>query len=939
MRLWLLLLLLLQAVPARGDTPLPPWPVPGEAMLAQDPSVTWGRLPNGLRYAIMPNDTPPGHVSLRLLILAGSLMEDEQQRGLAHFTEHMAFKGSQHLAPGELISFLQRSGLAFGPDTNAQTGYDTTIYQLDLPTSDPTLLGRGLDILSEIEGRLTFDPAQIEPERGVILSEKRQREGPQQRLRDATLDFLMHGSRHAERDPIGLEQVIRSAPRSEFVRFYEDFYTPQRSIVIVTGDVDPSRVGALIEARFAGFEQPANARPDPSFGPLPTRGLDALLMSDPGLPAAITFNRVLPYDDRPDSLEVQRDLVREMLALTLLDRRFEQLGLTPGMPFRDAGIGAFDLEPAARIVMLRLMTTGNDWRKALALGEQELRRATTVGITGEELARAVAILRSQLAAAAAGASTRPSDQLAGQLIDAIVDQRVFTSPATDLALYDEIVSHLAPGDIDETLRRLWGGPPLMVLSGPIDLDSPREAILAAYRESAAQPLPEAKAALASGFAYGDFGRPSGVQHKEEISDLGITRVTFGNGVQLDFKPTRFEAGAISVGVRFGTGRFGMPADQPGLNLLAEMGFVYGGLQRHGIAELTQLLASRQAGADLVIGDTGLVLVGRTIPEDLPLQLDLLAAYLTEPGFRPELIDRYRQQLAATYAHLDADPSGVLKGEVARLVHGNDPRFGMPDLATAEQRTLAELRAWLGPMLSRGPVQVAVVGDVDPKRLIQEVGRTFGALPPRPPLERPAPPLLNPPTAELPLRFSYQGDDQALALVYWPTTGRSDARTEIGLDLVSDILDDRLLREVRVAEGATYSPQTFSNTSPTLPGFGLLGALLDVAPSEAERLVGVIRQVGGGMRGSTITDDEFERALQPRLASARTHLSENDFWFRQVLIGLPQFPERLDDARHLVENTQAQTRASVQALANRYLDPNRSLPVLVMPREHATTAVP
>ena len=142
------------------------WPAPSDGILVNDPSVVWGRLPNGLRYAIMPNQTPPGRVSLRLLVEAGSLMEDEQQRGLAHFLEHMAFKGSTNLPPGKLIGYLQRAGLAFGPDTNAQTGFDATTYQLDLPRNDAALVGEGLGILSEFDGRLLLASDQIESERG-----------------------------------------------------------------------------------------------------------------------------------------------------------------------------------------------------------------------------------------------------------------------------------------------------------------------------------------------------------------------------------------------------------------------------------------------------------------------------------------------------------------------------------------------------------------------------------------------------------------------------------------------------------------------------------------------------------------------------------------------------------------------------------------------------
>jgi zinc protease len=188
---------LLAVLPLAAREALPPWPAPADGSLVNDPSVVWGRLPNGMRYAILPNTTPPGRVSLRLLIEAGSLMEADEQRGLAHFLEHMAFKGSTNLPPGELIRYLQRAGLSFGADTNARTGFDSTVYQLDLPRNDATLVDEGLGILSDYQGRLLLDAEQIDSERGVILSEKRVRDTPSGRSFEAMLDFLLPGSRAA----------------------------------------------------------------------------------------------------------------------------------------------------------------------------------------------------------------------------------------------------------------------------------------------------------------------------------------------------------------------------------------------------------------------------------------------------------------------------------------------------------------------------------------------------------------------------------------------------------------------------------------------------------------------------------------------------------------------------------------------------------------------
>ncbi len=924
--------LALAALPLAARELPAPWPPTPDGLLAPDPAAVWGRLPNGVRYVILPEGSPPDRVSLRLLVEAGSLMESESQRGLAHFLEHMAFKGSANLDPGEFVAFLQRAGLAFGADTNARTGFDQTVYQLDLPRDDPALVDESIGILAEIAGRLTLAPDQIEPERGVILSEKRLRDTPGARSSEAMLDFLLPGSLYAEREPIGLDKVIRTAPREEFLDFYRKWYTPERLVVVVTGDVQPDPVAAAIGRHFGGFAQPAAAPADPVHPSSAARPLDAELVSDPALPTRVSLNAVLPFDDRPDSLARQRDRLQELLASAMLDRRLESLGLQPGAPFSRTSTGAFDLAPAARIALVSLTATPETWQAALAVGEQELRRAVTYGFSQHELDDELAIFRNQLETAAAGAATREPDDLADQLTNAIADNSVYTTPRTDVELFAELTRDLRPADVDAALRRLWQGrEPQIFVTGPMRLEDPKATILAAYAASQAVAVTAPAERTSDAFAYSDFGQPSGVATSEELPGLGITRVQYGNGVVLYVKPTPFEAGAVRVAVRFGSGKIGLPADQPGLDLLAGRGFVDGGLGRHSIDDLNRILAARQVGVDLIVGESGVNLVARTTPADLPLQLDLLAAYVTDPGYRPEAQERYRARIASAYASMAAVPEGVVSGPVSLLVHGGDPRFGMPPEADAARRTLAELRAWLEPMLRRGPMQVMIVGDVDPARAVAEVGRTFGALPARGEDQQPTPPSLALPSPPDPVRFTHSGQgNQALAMVYWPTTGQDDARTSIGLDLVADILTDRLLREVREQEGATYSPQVQSQQSLALPGFGYIVAAIDAAGADAARIVALIRDTAAEMRAGGITEDEFERALQPRLAQARNAQQTNDYWLYGVLFGAEQFPRVLDQARTLIADTESQTLAGVQALAATYLDPDRALPVLVVP---------
>src|SRR5665213_3648598 len=231
----------------------PGWPQAGSD-LAADPAVRFGALANGMRYAIMRNDTPAGQTSIRLRIGSGSLEESDDQQGLAHVLEHMAFKGSTHVAAGEMVKILQREGLAFGADTNAETEWTQTVYQFDLPRSDQASLDTGLMLMRETAGNLTLDAAALTPERGVVLSEERLRDTPQYRAEKAQIDLLAHGQRIVDRFPIGQVDVIEHAPISLVADFYRANYRPDRATLIAVGDFDPAAMEAKIKARFSDWK-------------------------------------------------------------------------------------------------------------------------------------------------------------------------------------------------------------------------------------------------------------------------------------------------------------------------------------------------------------------------------------------------------------------------------------------------------------------------------------------------------------------------------------------------------------------------------------------------------------------------------------------------------------------------------------------------------------
>ncbi len=266
-----------------------------------DPDIRFGALPNGMRYAIRRQTIPAGQAAVRLWFDAGALDETDAQQGLAHFLEHMAFNGSKAVPEGDMVKILERLGLAFGADTNASTGFDETIYKLDLPKTDDETVDTALMLLREAAGNLTLDPAAVDRERGVVLSEERASDTPSTRVFKAGLEFQLRGQRMPQRYPIGKVDVLQNAPASQIADFYRRFYRPERAVLVVAGDFDPAAMEAKIRARFGDWKAEGPAGVDPDLGKVEPRKTEAKLVVEPGTRLNVQITWVRPPDLSRDS--------------------------------------------------------------------------------------------------------------------------------------------------------------------------------------------------------------------------------------------------------------------------------------------------------------------------------------------------------------------------------------------------------------------------------------------------------------------------------------------------------------------------------------------------------------------------------------------------------------------------------------------------------------
>ncbi len=923
--------LLALACTLRAAIPFPQ----AESDLRADPAARFGTLPNGLRYVVLANHEPKNRVSLRLLVLAGSFDETEAQRGLAHYLEHMAFNGSTHFAPGTLVERLQRLGMGFGADTNAHTSFDHTLYQLELPNTEAATLTEGLQILADYGGGLLLEQAMVDKERGIILSEKRARDSVSYRTLVAQLEFMEAGTRVPERLPIGLQEVIEKSNRDAFVDFYNTWYRPASMAVIVVGDIDAAGIEKQIVDMFSGLA-PRSAEPAPvDLGAVAQfKGVKAVFHGEPEAPdTTIVIASVVPYAREPDTAAHRLRMLPRDLAIEMLNRRLTVLSKKERTPFIRATVEVDEPFNLYREATLEVVSKADQWAAGLAAGEQELRRALSFGFRPDELREAAADFHNELVQAEKGASTRHSDDLAGEVADSLVDREVFTSPADDLALLGPALDRVTPAECAAALNSAWSAPSRYVfVAGNAKIDGDADgAVSAAYARSQAVAVTPTQAGAAVAWDYRDFGTPGAVASRTHIDDLDITEITFANGVRLNLKQTVFEANRIHVGARLGTGQLTEPPTEPGLSTFTAITFTAGGLGRHSTDDLQRILAGKTARVVFSPGFDAFGLHGDTNKADMELEFQLLAATIADPGYRPEAQRAARKRIEAAYVKFAHTENGPLAIEVPRILASGDPRFGLPPEQDMMALTLDEEKAWLAPTLATGALEVSVVGDFDIDAVIAAASRTVGALP----LRGPRPSLDGRRKVKFPSEpFSkdYAIDTQiprSVVQVYWPGADGMDIHRARRLDVLGDVLMDRLRVRVREQLGSSYAPSVETEASDIFPGWGYFVATLSVDPAKAKEIQDVVIAVAAELCASGASQDELDRAKNPMLKAIGEQDRSNEYWMT-VISRAQERPEVLDWARSRQADIESITKADIDSLAKAYLAPGGASRVIVHP---------
>ncbi len=935
--------------PAKSDSGVakaPPRPWSHAASdIAPDPRTVFGTLENGMRYLIYPNAEPPGRVSLRLHIAAGSLMEADDQRGLAHFLEHMVFNGTRNYTAGELVPRMQRLGIAFGAHANAYTSFDETVYMLDLPDLSDDTLGLAFTVMRDFADGALLAPDEIEKERGVVLAEKVSRDSVNYRLMEQQFGTLLPDSLVSRRFPIGDEQVLRQAQRERFVDFYTRFYTPQRMTFIVVGDIDPAQVRSRIESAFASMTNPARPGADPDPGTIrQPEGVESAVFTDKEVSATdVSLTIARRHDRQPDTTATRAGRMPLKLAHSILSRRFERIARERGSPVAEGSASDTILFNLLEFGTVSVTAADDRWQEVVPVLEQEFRRAMEHGFTGAEFAEAKSNLLNSYEQQVRQKATRKSEGIATVIARKLNEDRVFSSPETDLEIAVANLAGLDAAACHRAFQDFWQAPGChLILTTKQEPANAKQELAALFEESRGKPVEPPAARAIQVFGYTDFGKPGSVATRREIKDLGISHLVLSNRIRLNLKPTDFEKGKIRLLARIGSGKLGQPEDSPMLDLFAQAVFEAGGLGKHSSEDLKQILAGRNVTTSLQIGEDAFVLNGTTTPGDFLLQCQLMCAALTDPGYREEALWLFQKAIPVLYQQLRHTSDGPQR-EMEAWLHGGDARYAVAPVERLSAYRIADARRWLDPEFAKGYLELSIVGDFDPEAILSDVCATFGALPPR----DPAPPPMSEarrvefPAAPAEKNLTYQSRiPQGIASVLWRTTGiRGNIPEFRRLNILAEIYGDRLREEIREKLGASYGPNAGAAGSDALEDFGYIVAQSVAKPEELPKLLDVMRAIADELAREGASADELERALKPTLGMLEKSLRDNTYWLGTVLAQSQADPTRIDLARGRDADYRSIALDDIKRLAARYLTADKALRITIQPAAGANTTLP
>lgn len=899
--------------------------------LLPDPDLKRGRLENGFRYVVKENHEPEDRVAVYLYVNAGSLQESEDQRGVAHFLEHMMFNGSANFPPGSLIDFFQSIGMDFGGDTNAYTSYDKTVYNIILPDGSRENLEAAFLVMSDYAKSALLRDQDIDRERKVILAEKRARDSARYRIREASSSYAFRGTRYAKRFPIGLESTIENADRKLLKTYYDSWYRPENIVLVVVGDVESAEVEGLIEKQFQDMQPADQPMVRRDFGFLKHKGVEAFYYHEPELGQVNLSIEVLSdVALLDDSLGFERQKLYRYIGSMVMRYRLQRILEGEDLPFVNASYYTGNLVNRIAYGTLSAQSDAKNWKDALSYLEHILRQALEFGVKADELDRAKKELLVYFEENVKTSESNDSRELAQRIVNHLNSNRVFQSPLQEKEIYGPMVVNATINDINQELKNVWSSDSrLLSVTGDVLLKGDSEAaIKTVYTKAQHELVVSPKADQKVEFPYlqtplADLREPVRSINQE----TEVEHYIYDNGLVVNLKTTDFDKNKFQVVANFGLGRIAEVAKGSSVMLADLINDSGTGVLRK--SSLDKLIADSSIGIGFRVGSRSFSWSGYGLSEEFPLFCQLLYTLLVDPGGRKSVYQRIFLDTEMFYKTMAHKIEGAVPLKVRPYLSSYSGHTGLPSWEIVRENDFSNLLEYISKVKSLSGLEISVVGDFDKEVVLAEIVKNFSGM------------ILGKPAVakNIDIDFPVGGtldiavnttDKKSLVTIAWPTDDIWDIKRTRRLHLLAKIFEDRLRKQVREALGASYAPSVSSYNSKELQGYGYLRAQVLVNPGDENRIIAEILQISERLREDGSTLSELERSKKPLLTSIKESVKSNHYWLRSVLSLSSRYPEQLQWPQTILSDFSLINLTEVNDVAAEYLNNNRAAIIKVVP---------
>jgi zinc protease len=852
------------------------------ARLPVDPAVRIGTLPNGLRYYVRKNGKPEKRAELRLVVNAGSILEDNDQRGLAHFVEHMAFNGTTTFKKNDIVKYLESIGVRFGADLNAETGFDETIYILPVPTDSAGILEKSMRFLGDVASGVLFDSTEVVAERGVVLSEWRDGLGAGERVRDLQFPVIFRGSRYAERLPIGKPEVLEKATAAPIRRFWRDWYRPDLMAVIAVGDADPAALERLIRSTFGAIPRRANPRAR-TVAAVPRH--DSTLVSiatDPELTSSTVgvLWKLPPSGSK--TVGDLRQIIMRRLYNSMLNERFSELSQKPDAPFLGAGASGGNFVRGADYYSLDAGAKEGRLLEALQVVLTEAERVQRHGFLQSELDRGRTNFLRAMERAYTERDKSPSASFVGDYIDNYLSGDGIPGIEFEYRATQRLLPKITLAEVN-ALGDAHNGAANRVVTVTLPrkdgLAPPTEsAVRGVFAKVAASTISPWTETVADGALVQTMPTPGRVVATRTYDAVGVTEWTLSNGIHVYVKPTDFNADQVVMTAWSPGGVSLVPDSAVFRAAMTTTALERGGVGEFSLIDLNKKLTGKVASVSPFIGDLSEGLSGRASPKDLETLMQLTWLRVTAPRADTLAMQALLQQFDAVLRNKDADPSAVFRDTVQMTLAGGSPRVRPLSVAMLKELDLPQMLALYKDRFGdAGDFSFVFVGNIDLPTFKPLVEQWIAALPAAGRREtfRDVGPKTFTGRIDKTVRKGLAPQSQSAVLL----AGAAPWTREQAylLSSVGEVLEMRLTDRLREALGGTYSVGVNTAFSRRPRQEWQVVISYGSAPEKADTLFNAVQQEMDSLRRTPPTAAEVERVREQQRRELEVSRKQNSWW--------------------------------------------------------------